>query len=262
MGNIGRILVGIVQRAVGYVRSIEFRNMNLHPPVLRKAVDNVSGGLQVLKPLLCIRERSIAIMPHILRQLRCVMVPGDKIQGDLPLPAELQKFADPQCILHTADCRPAYPETRIHFLDSPESLLKQSEIFIHVGILPESRQIRLIPDFHRPGHHFVFSITFHKVTQRSRCHITPGGITCRRRGIPLPIEYGLIAGCHFIRHKSQLQERLQAAFPITVHHKIKIGKIILRLLRAVLRFIFLIDGHIVRKKAMAPISLWTSLNCS
>ena len=48
------------------------------------------------------------------------------------------------------------PDERLQSLiRNAEGFLKKPEIFLHVSILPEARQIRLVPHLHRPAGHFV-----------------------------------------------------------------------------------------------------------
>ena len=175
----------------------------------------------------------------------------DKIRHQLFLPAVIQKFPYPQFVLDAADGRPAHPETHIQRFYGIKCPVEQLKIFFHIGIFPETWQIRFIPHFDRPGQHFFLTVTLHKMPECGADQIAPCLIVFRRRHISFPVKDRLLSGRHFIRHKSQFQKWFQAAFPIAVHHHIQISKIIFRSFYTGRILIFLIDRHIVRKKSVA-----------
>ncbi len=89
-------------------------------------------------------------------------------------------------------------------------------------------------------------------------HITPSTIVFWRCRISLPVKNRLAPGCHLSRHKAQFKEWAQPKFPVAVHHKIKVSKIILYLFFPFPILIFMINCHIIRKKAMPPNMLKTN----
>ena len=250
LSDVGCVLIGIVKRAVGHIGSIELCNMYLHSTVFFKAVHNIPGDLQIGKSLLCLSQLGIPIMACSLRHLCRIMMTCHKIQGQLLFPAEFQKTADPFFILHTADGRTAHPESGIHFFHSFQSTFKEHKILFHIRILPETGQIRLIPDFQGPCHHFICAVALHQMPQHSLHQFTPAVITPGRRHMSLPVKNCLISGSQLFRHKSQFQKRFQSHRPIAVHHQIQIGKAVLYMHFTLFICIFPVDPHIIRKQSV------------
>ena len=115
-------------------------------------------------------------------------------------------------------------------------------------MFPESRQVRLIPYLNGPGHHFFPAVSLTQMFQQGLHHIIPALIGGRRRGIALPVKYGLAAAGQFSRHESQFQEGLESQPAVAVHHPVQICIIVLR--TAVLPL--LIDGHVIAEQTMSP----------
>ena len=249
--DISRVLIGIMQRAIGNIGSIEFRNMDFHPLKFLKAVDNIPGRLKVGISFFRLPQLHITIVAHILRHLCCIVMAGHEIHRYAFFPAEFQEAADPLFILHAADGGAAHTEASIHFLNRRKGQGKQLKVFLHIRILPEAGKIRLVPYLYRPLHHFLFPVAFHQMAQSRLYQCAPGIVVFRRRHIPLPVEYRLFPGSHLVRHEAQLQKRAYIQAQIAVHHQIQIGKIIFRMLYSVFIRVLLINSHIIRKQAVA-----------
>ena len=187
-------------------------------------------------------------MPLLHGLLNGIVMSGDKVQGDGLLPAVFQKRPDPDLVAAAADGGAAHPEPFVHFLHRLEGAVKKLKILLHVGVLPEARQIGFVPDLHGPGHYLLPPISGAEMCQKRLYHIIPPLIGGRRRGISLPVKDRLCAAGQLLRHETKLQKRLQAQPSVAVHHPVHIGIVIFR--RAVLRF--LADGQIVAEQAVSP----------
>ena len=82
--NIRGILIGIMERTVRNIRSVEFRYVYLHPSVFIKTVYDVSGCLKVGESLFRIGKFRISIVPDMLRKLRSVVMSGYEIRPRYP----------------------------------------------------------------------------------------------------------------------------------------------------------------------------------
>ena len=240
-----------MQRAVGNIGSVELCNMYFHSLKFLKAVNNIPGRLQIGKAFLRLPQLCIAVMAVLLRQLGGIMMAGYEIHRDAFLPAEFHKHAYPLFILHAADSGTAHAEPGIHFLYCRKGTGEQLKIFLHVRILPEARQVRLIPDLDGPGYHLFLPVTLHQMAEGCLHQFAPCVIACRRRHISLPVKHGLLSRSHLVRHEAKLQKRPDIQLQVAVHHKIQISKIIFRMLLPVFVRVLLIYGHIVGKQAVA-----------
>ena len=187
-----------------------------------------------------------------IRFLKHVMMSGNEVRINLLSFAEFQKFSQPTNIINTANGGTTDFESVIQFFYCFKCFLEKFEILFHIGALPKSRKVWLVPNFNGPGQHFCFPIAFHQMLQGSLYQSLPICIFGRGRNISFPIEYGLISGSHLRGHKTQFQKRLNGLFFIVIHYHIQIGEIVLHLHIALRILVFLIDSHIIRKKAMPP----------
>lgn len=222
MRNIRRVLIGVMQRIVGTVGSIVLRNVNLQSPIPVITVNNLAGRMQIGEPQLRRGQFLIEIVSHMIRLFGCIVMARHKIQRNLLLMTVLHERTDPDFIRATADRRTAHPEGRIHTLYRSKRHVEQAKIFLHIGILPKSRKIGLIPNLDGPRAHFIPAIPRNQMLQRSLHQRRPGIIAFGRRGISLPVENGIFVRRHLLRHKAKLQEGAQSQFQITVHHQIQI----------------------------------------
>ena len=80
-------------------------------------------------------------------------------------------------------------------------------------------------------------------------HIRPSFVILRRSGIAFPVKDRLRSARKLFRHKAQLQIRTDAELHVAVDDPVDIGVVVLNLHLAVF-LIFLIYGHVVRKKSV------------
>ena len=73
----------------------------------------------------------------------------------------------------------------------------------------------------------------------------------RRSRVALPIENGLGAAGHLLRHEAQLDEGLEAQSPIIIHNPVKIGEVVPLMLCALSVRPGLVDGHVIAEEAVA-----------
>ena len=251
----GRVLVGVMDRRIGYVGGVELRDVNLQPLVLREAVDDLSGSLQIGKTVLRLHQLRITVMSHILRQLRSIVMSGHKVHRNPVVMAVLHEASDPELVRSAADRRSAHAKGRIHLFDGIKGLVEQFEILLHIRMKPEAGKIGLVPYLDGPGQHLLSAVSVAQMSKQSLYHGTPGLIGGRRCGVPLPVKYRLGTAGQLLGHKAQFQKRLQAHTPVPVHHSVKIGEIVLCFpLRRLL-----IDRHIIGKQTVSSDMLETDM---
>ncbi len=253
-----RIQVCVVDHALWRVGSVELRDVDRQTPVLLKRINDIPRSPQIGKPILRAHQLHIVIVPRAIRLFDRVVMPGHKIHRDAVLPAVLHESADPDLIRAAADCGTAHAEPAVHRLDRVKRLVEEPEVLLHVRILPESAQIRLIPHLDRPCQNLLRTITAHQVAQQTLHHLTPHPIIARRGRISLPVKDRLCAARKLLRHEAQLQKRPQPHTPVKIHHPVQICIIILYLPDAVL-LIFMIYRHIITEQAMSPDMLKSDL---
>ena len=129
--------------------------MNFQPLILRKTVDDFTGGMQIGKAVLRLHQLRIAIMSDVLGKLCSIVMSGDKIHRNGIVMTILHKGFYPNLITASANRRTTYAEAAVHRLHGTKGIVEQSEILLHIRMFPEAWQIRLIPDLNGPGHHLI-----------------------------------------------------------------------------------------------------------
>ena len=188
-------------------------------------------------------------MTYPLGKFHSVVVACDCIGLYAALFAELHESLYPFSVLYTAYRRSAHLETAVVSLDSLESLRKQFEVFLHIGIFPETRQIRLVPDLYVPVEDLL-TVTPTEMFKQSDDHICPHLVILRGSCVALPVENGLSAAGKLFGHETQFQIRTYAQFKELVEYAVDVGVVVLDLGHTVL-LIFLINSHIVREQTVS-----------
>ena len=136
-----RVLIGVMNRCVGNIGGIILCNMNLQSPILRIAVNDFAGCVQIGKAILCLLQLRISVMSYTLRRLYCIIVPGDKINRNPILVAILHKSLNPDFIGAAADSRSSHTKPPIYLLDCIKGGMKQFKIFLHIRIFPKTARL-------------------------------------------------------------------------------------------------------------------------
>ena len=247
-GNISRILIRIMQRAVRYVRGIELRHMNRQSAVLRITVNDFPCGVQIRESVLRLHQLRISVMPGHLRHLCCIMMTADKVRPDSVLLTELHELANPELVGSSADGGPSHLESGIHLLHCGKGFGKQPEILLHIRVLPEPFQIRFIPHLDWPGKRLP-AVSLQQMAQKRLNQLLPLFIRSRRSRVAFPVEDGLGSPRQLLRHESQLKKRLQPELMISIHYPVQISEVVFGPPLPVL-LILLVNRHIVAEQAM------------
>ena len=147
-----------------------------------------------------------------------------------------------------ADRRAADAHVRQHVLDCLRRHRIQVMILFFIRILPKARQIRLVPHLARPSGHFCLPVALRQMCKRRLNHRRPLRVVLRRRNVALPIEDGLRAACHLLRHEAQFKERLQTLRAVIIHHAVKVGKIVTLVPISFRVLIRLVNRHVVAEQ--------------
>ena len=188
----------------------------------------------------------------MLRILSQVGMAGHKIHRQFFIPAERQKIGNPLLAARTAaDGGTADPHTGQHFPDGLHGDPVQFQILRLIGMLPETGEIRLVPDLAGPGLNPVPAVTACQMLQGFTHQTAPFLRVFRRNSMRLPVEQRLGRRRKLLRHETQLQEGFQSVFQPGVHNPVQIGEAVPLLLFREGRAPFLINPHLIAEQAMA-----------
>ena len=176
------------------------------------------------------------------------MMPCNEIYRNIMLRYIVHEHRHVFFIFNTAYGRSAHSESFIQFLYCFKGFFEEYKILFHVGILPESRKVGFIPNLNRPCDHLIGAISVHQMRKCGFDHVRPQSIILWRCNISFPVKDRLFPRCHLLWHKTKFQKRFNVYRPVTVHHKIKICKVVFYPRLSFSIGIFMIYGHIIRKQ--------------
>ena len=185
-----------------------------------------------------------------------------KIERAIIIPNKLKKSFYPFLISSTANRRAANLKPQVHLFYRARCTIIKLKILVHVGILPETLKIRLVPDFNRPLHNLFASIPLNQMKQSCPNKVAPPFVAARRSNISLPVKNSLLSACKLLRHKAKLNKRTDFELLVRVHNHIKISPVIFNTQRRRFRdlfarhipffsIIFVINKHILAKKPVS-----------
>ena len=177
------------------------------------------------------------------------MMTGYEVGLKLFLKTEIKETSDPEFIPDTAYCGSADLKALADFFNCLIGNFEKLEIFLHVGIFPETGKVRLIPYFDGPIVNLL-AVSFDAVCEHSGNHVSPLFVILGRCGISSPVENSLLAACHLFRHETKLKERCDANALVHIKDSVEICVIVLYSPYSV-EIEALEYSHVVSEKTMA-----------
>ena len=238
--------------AEGVVGGVELGDVHLHARIFREGIDDIASGLHLLDDGIHRAHGVIQVAALALGILAHVGMAGQEVHRELLVAAEGQEVAHPvQGGGAAADRRAAHAHLGHGFLHCLDGGLVQLMVGRLVRVLPETGQIGLVPHFAGPGGDLLLAVAIRQVAQGGFHHVGPLLVVGRRSRVALPIEDGLGAAGHLLRHEAQLDEGLEAQSPVIIHDPVKIGEVVPLMLCALSVRPGLVDGHVIAEEAVA-----------
>ena len=246
--EVGRVVGRVVDGVVRPVGGVELRDVDREAGQ-RGALEVAARHPELGEQLLRRHERLVDAEGDLLRRAGRVRVPGDEVDRHVTVGDEVRERLPPLVVRAAADGRPTDLEVRVDVLDRARRLLVEAEVRLLVGVLPEDREVRLVPHLDRPAAHLLDAVAVDLVAQQRLDEGGPLAVVPRRRDVALPPEDRLVAGRELRRHEPELEERPDADREEEVVHLVDVRERVPGVRRAV-------DGvgaqhaHVVREQTV------------